>query len=229
MIAKEKKYFLTRFITSLVKADKGKSIDILLEYYTKTLINKAKEEKYKKNKAQRGEGTAPIPYKPQVTRDSQDLILEEKFYCAMRDFKKSAEYSELIDDCDDFADLIEDMVESLVPGGIAVDSNNIEERIRECLKNLYSVEWNEYHKGYKANQDYFNKDAIRQFEAKLVKEVLDFADKAVENKELDKYLGRCQRCNRVLGKTTQSKKFCDNGCQTKAASRRQNDRLRGRL
>ena len=229
MIAKDKKYFLTRLIIWLIRADKGESIDILLEYYTKTLINKAKEEKYKKNKAQRGERTTSIPYKPQVSKDNQDFILEEKFYCAMRDFKKSKEYNELVYECDDFADLIEDMVESLVPGGVGVDSNNIEERIRECLKYLCNVEWNEYHKGYKAHQDYFNKDAIRQFEAKLVKELLDFADKAVENKELDKYLGRCQRCNRVLGKTTQSKKFCDNGCQTKAASRLQNDRLRGRL
>ena len=164
-----------------------------------------------------------------MTRDSQDFILENKFYSAMRDFRNSAECDELVDECDDFADLIEDMVESFVPGGADINGNSIEERIRERLKYLCNVEWNESHKGYKANQDYFNKDGIRQFEAKLLKEFLDFADKAVENNELDKYLGRCQRCNRVLGKTTQNKKFCDNGCQTKAASRRQNDRLRGRL
>ena len=39
MIAKEKKYFFTRLIISLIRADKGESIRILLEYYAKTLIN----------------------------------------------------------------------------------------------------------------------------------------------------------------------------------------------
>lgn len=229
MEAKEKLYFLTRVIPPIIRCEKGGSFNYIMDFYFRTIVKEAKDKKYKENKKHRaeqlGEGIY-TPYRPQVSKENCDSALEEKCRSMVDSFMKSIRSDDcFIEECDRFADLLEDMVESIVPGGNKEIPDDVENRIRDFIKYKYDIEWSSFKKGYRENSE-VTTGKVRAFMAGLIEELIDFADTA-RGEDVYKYFNRCQRCNRIIGMTKKSKKYCDNSCQTSAASRRQNDRLRG--